>query len=61
MQEGEDNGKIAEVIADVLGPEFDRENIQNLADNVGSVVQKLNTTYQQQLTDEIEAFTLFIS
>jgi|TARA_R100000306_G_C4276412_1_gene92759 hypothetical protein len=53
--------KIAEVIADVLGPEFDRENIQNLADNVGSVVQKLNTTYQQQLTDEIEAFTLFIS
>ena len=51
--------KIAEVIADVLGPDFDRENIQNLADNVGSVVQKLNTTYQQQLIDEIEAFTLF--
>ena len=53
--------KIAEVIADVLVPEFDRENIQNLANNVESVVQKLNTTYQQQLTDEIEAFTLFIS
>jgi len=51
--------KIAEVIADVLGPDFDRENVQNLADNVGSVVQKLNTTYQQQLIDEIEAFTLF--
>ena len=51
--------KIAEVIADVLGPDFNRENIQNLADNVGSVVQKLNTTYQQQLVDEIEAFTLF--
>ena len=51
--------KIAEVIADVLGPDFDRENIQNLADNVGSVDQKLNTTYQQQLIDEIEAFTLF--
>ena len=53
--------KIAEVIADVLGPDFNRENIQNLADNVGSVVQKLNTTYQQQLIDEIEAFTLFIN
>ena len=51
--------KIAEVIADVLGPDFDRENFQNLADYVGSVVQKLNTTYQQQLIDEIEAFTLF--
>jgi len=25
------------------------------------VVQKLNTTYQQQLTDEYEAFTLFMS
>ena len=36
--------KIAEVIADILGPEFNRENVQNLADNVGSVVQKLNTT-----------------
>jgi len=53
--------KIAEVIADVLGPDFDRENIQNLADNIGSVVQKLNTTYQQQLIDEIEAFTLFMN
>jgi hypothetical protein len=53
--------KIAEVIADVLGPDFDRENIQNLADNIGSVVQKLNTTYQQQLIDEVEAFTLFIN
>ena len=30
--------KIAEVIADILGPQFDRENVQNLADNVGSVV-----------------------
>ena len=53
--------KIVEVITDVLGPDFDRENIQNLADNIGSVVQKLNTTYQQQLIDEVEAFTLFIN
>ena len=53
--------KIAEGIADLLGPEFNRDNVQNLADNLGSVVQKLNTTYQQQLTDEYEAFTLFTS
>jgi|TARA_Y100000593_G_C4173424_1_gene268234 uncharacterized protein YjgD (DUF1641 family) len=53
--------KIAEVIADILGPEFNRDNVQNLADNLSSVVQKLNTTYQQQLTDEYEAFTLFTS
>jgi len=53
--------KIAEVIASILGPEFDQNNVQSLADNVGSVVQKLNSTYQQQLTDEYEAFTLFIT
>ena len=53
--------KIAEVIAPVLGPDFDQNNVQSVADNLGSVVQKLNTTYQQQLTDEYEVFTLFIS
>ena len=40
--------KIAEVIAAILGPEFNQNNVQSLADNVGSVVQKLNSTYQQQ-------------
>jgi hypothetical protein len=52
--------KISEVIAAIIGPEFDTMNVQALADNVGSVVQKLNTTYQQQLTDEYEIFSLFI-
>ena len=42
--------KIAEVIAAILGPEFNQNNVQSLADNVGSVVQKLNSTYQQQLS-----------
>ena len=53
--------KISEVIAAIIGPEFDSMNVQGLADNVGSIVQKLNTTYQQQLTDEYEIFTLFMS
>ena len=53
--------KISEVVATNLGPDFDSMNVQGLADNVGSIVQKLNTTYQQQLTDEYEAFTLFIT
>ena len=53
--------KISEVVAAILGPNFDQVNVQALADNVGSVVQKLNTTYQQQLTDEYEAFSLFMS
>ena len=53
--------KISEVIASIIGPEFDSMNVQNLADNVGSIVQKLNTTYQQQLTDEYEIFNLFVN
>ena len=53
--------KISEVVATIIGPDFDPMNVQGLADNIGSVVQKLNTTYQQQLTDEYEAFTLFIT
>ena len=53
--------KISEVIATIIGPDFDPVNVQGVADNVGSVVQKLNTTYQQQLTDEYESFSLFMS
>tara|TARA_R100001530_G_C4216077_1_gene128701 strand:+ start:403 stop:570 length:168 start_codon:yes stop_codon:yes gene_type:complete len=53
--------KISEVIATVIGPKFDAVNVQGIADNVGSVIQKLNTTYQQQLTDEYEAFSLFMN
>ena len=53
--------KISEVIATVIGPEFNAINVQGVADNVGSIVQKLNTTYQQQLTDEYEVFSLFMN
>ena len=53
--------KISEVIAAIIGPNFDTMNVQAPADNVGSVVQKLNTTYQQQLTDEYEIFSLFVN
>ena len=53
--------KISEVIATIIGPDFDPVNVQGVADNLGSVVQKLNTTYQQQLTDEYESFSLFMS
>ena len=53
--------KIVEVITDIEGPEFDQINVQGLSNNVVSIVQKLNTTYQQQLKDEMEAFTLFFN
>ena len=53
--------KIVEVITDIQGPKFDPINLQGLSNNVVNIVQKLNTTYQQQLKDEMEAFTLFTS
>tara|TARA_R100001244_G_scaffold105253_1_gene78071 strand:- start:9 stop:176 length:168 start_codon:yes stop_codon:yes gene_type:complete len=53
--------KIVEVITDIEGPEFDQINVQSLSNNIVSIVQKLNTTYQQQLKDEMEAFTLFMN
>ena len=51
--------KIVEVITEIQGPKFDPINLQGLSNNVVNIVQKLNTTYQQQLKDEMEAFTLF--
>ena len=36
--------KISEVIASIIGPEFDPVNVQGVADNVSSIVQKLNTS-----------------
>ncbi len=53
--------KISEVIATIIGPDFHPINVQGVATNLGSVVQKLNTTQQQQLTDEYESFSLFMS
>ena len=51
--------KIVEDVTDILGPDFKQINVQGLSNNVQNIVQKLNTTYQQQLKDEMEAFTLF--
>ena len=53
--------KISEVISTIEGPEFDQQNVQNLANNVISKEKKMNTTYQQQIKDEQEAFTFFTS
>ena len=42
-----------------------KEYSQDVADaqvrDLDGVIQKLNTTYQQELKDEVEAFNLFIN
>ena len=41
--------------------EYDYEVAEAQTRDLDGIIQKLNTTYQQQLTDEYEAFTLFMS
>ena len=41
--------------------EYDQMIQQSFVRDVDSVVQKLNTTFQQDMKDEVEAFNLFLS
>ena len=42
-------------------PEYDQQIHQSFVRDVDSVVQKLNTTFQQELKEEVEAFNLFLA
>ena len=42
-------------------PEYDQQIQQSFVRDVDSVVQKLNTTFQQELKEEVEAFNLFLA
>ena len=42
-------------------PEYDQQVQQSFVRDVDSVVQKLNTTFQQELKEEVEAFNLFLA
>ena len=42
-------------------PEYDHQIQQSFVRDVDSVVQKLNTTFQQELKEEVEAFNLFLA
>ena len=42
-------------------PEYDQRTQESFVRDVDSVVQKLNTTFQQELKEEIEAFNLFLA
>ena len=41
--------------------EYSQLNAQSLNRDLDAVLQKLNTTFQQDLKDEIEAFNFFIN
>ena len=41
--------------------EYDQQVQQSFVRDVDSVIQKLNTTFQQDVKDEVEAFNFFLS
>ena len=43
------------------GEKYDEQLQQSFVRDVDSIIQKLNTTYQQDLKDEIDAANYFIS
>ena len=42
-------------------PEYDQTTQESFVRDVDSVLQKLNTTFQQELKEEVEAFNLFLA
>ena len=54
---------MARIIQSLTQPneEYDQQVQQSFVRDVDSIVQKLNTTYQQELKDEVEAQNFFIN
>ena len=54
---------MARIVQSLTQPdrEYDQQTQQSFVRDVDSIVQKLNTTYQQDLKDEVEAFNFFIN
>ena len=52
---------MARIVQSLTQPdrEYDRQTQQSFVRDVDSIVQKLNTTYQQDLKDEAEAEAYF--
>ena len=43
------------------GKQYDEQLSQSFVRDVDSVIQKLNTTFQQDVKDEVEAFNFFLA
>jgi|TARA_R110002033_G_scaffold86869_1_gene136855 hypothetical protein len=54
---------MARIVQSLTQPnrEYDQQVQQSFVRDVDSVIQKLNTTFQQDVKDEIEAFNFFLS
>ncbi len=54
---------MAKIVQSLTQPnqEYDVITARSLVRDIDGIVQKLNTTYQQDLKDEVEAFNFFIN
>ena len=54
---------MARIIQSLTQPnkEYDQQVQQSFVRDVDSVIQKLNTTFQQDVKDEVEAFNFFLA
>ena len=54
---------MARIVQSLTQPlqEYDQQIQQAFVRDIDSIVNKLNSTYQQDLKDEVEAFNFFIS
>ena len=54
---------MARIVQSLTQPakDYDEQIQQSLVRDIDSIVQKLNTSYQQDLKDEVEAFNFFIN
>jgi len=54
---------MARIVQSLTQPlqEYDQSIQQSFLRDVDGIVQKLNTTFQQDVKDEVEAFNLFLS
>ena len=54
---------MARIVQSLTQPnrEYDQQVQQSFVRDVDSVIQKLNTTFQQEVKDEVEAFNFFLA
>ena len=54
---------MARIVQSLTQPnrEYDQQVQQSFFRDVDSVIQKLNTTFQQDVKDEVEAFNFFLA
>ena len=54
---------MARIVQSLTQPnrEYDQQVKQSFVRDVDSVIQKLNTTFQQDVKDEVEAFNFFLA